>query len=233
MSNIPTKTFQEVHEELDNESFFLNKEHDIESFAKKAKFLTEIGFTNSIATKVYGAIAENHGVIQEYERKYNGVYKFILKPQLSRVCEKYNLYVRDPKFFLGDIPKSNIQDIVNFKVDIHDLNIPKDYIITILDQRLTLARTRTIVKPSTMFSLEELSRLNVRGILQIASIKELFSEKAFEYSTERILKEEEIDPKNQVDLDPIVLCRTKHGYLIVTAWGDEANDELVFNQNQN
>lgn len=43
----------------------------------------------------------------------------------------------------------------------------------------------------------------------------------------------EVEPKNQVDLDPIVLCRTKHGYLIITAWGDEANDELIINENHN
>ena len=35
------------------------------------------------------------------------------------------------------------------------------------------------------------------------------------------------------DADPIILFKTKHGRLILTAWGDEANDELVANQNLN
>ena len=29
--------------------------------------------------------------------------------------------------------------------------------------------------------------------------------------------------------DPVVLCRVRGGYLIVTAWGDEASDEIVVN----
>ena len=34
-------------------------------------------------------------------------------------------------------------------------------------------------------------------------------------------------------MDPIILFKTNHGRLIITAWGDEANDELVANQNSN
>ena len=33
--------------------------------------------------------------------------------------------------------------------------------------------------------------------------------------------------------DPVVLQPVKNGYLILTAWGDEASDELVVNQKFN
>lgn len=33
--------------------------------------------------------------------------------------------------------------------------------------------------------------------------------------------------------DPVVLQPIKNGYLIITAWGDEASDELVVNQINN
>lgn len=33
--------------------------------------------------------------------------------------------------------------------------------------------------------------------------------------------------------DPVVLQPVKGGYLILTAWGDEASDPLVVNQNFN
>ena len=118
---IPTKTFKEVHEDIDNEQLFLKKDHNIESFKEKATFLENVGFTNSIATKLYKAVADNHSVVQSYDMKYKGLYKFILEPQLERICEKYNLFVRRPELFLGDIPESNINDIRNFSVYAEDV----------------------------------------------------------------------------------------------------------------
>jgi len=235
LKTIPTKTFREVHEELENESLFLHKNHNIKDFKHKADFLSSIGFTNSIATKIYSAIAENSRVIQEYKTKYFGVYKFILKPQLERVCEKYNLYVRDTKYFLGDIPEKNIKDIMNFKIYIDDLPIDEEYKYMIIGQLQAQVRTHSIMfeRNPPMVTIQDFAKFQLSGLIEIASIKSLFSDKAFEKSNDRIIGELEIEPKNQVDLDPIVLCRTKHGYLIITAWGDEANDELVLNETLN
>ena len=67
----------------------------------------------------------------------------------------------------------------------------------------------------------------------VAAVRGLFSEKAFENSEARILNKEQIAPKSQVDMDPIILHKVPGGYLIVTAWGDEANDELVVKENLN
>lgn len=233
LKTIPTKTFREVHEELENESLFLHKNHNIKDFKDKADFLSSIGFTNSIATKIYSAISENSRVIQEYKNKYAGIYKFILKPQLERVCEKYNLYVRDTKFFLGDIPEKNIKDIMNFKICIDDLPIGEEYKHRIIGQVQVSTNSMLFERKSPMITIQDFAKFQLAGLIEIASIKSLFSDKAFEKSNDRIIGELEIEPKNQVDLDPIVLCRTKHGYLIITAWGDEANDELVLNETLN
>lgn len=233
IKTIPTKTFREVHEELENESLFLHKNHNIKDFKDKADFLSSIGFTNSIATKIYSAIAENSRVIQEYKTKYFGVYKFILKPQLERICEKYNLYVRDTKFFLGDIPEKNIKDIMNFKICIDDLPINEEYKHMIIGQVQIDSHSMMFDRKPPMLKIQDFDKFLLTGLIEIASIKSLFSDKAFEKSNDRIIGELEIEPKNQVDLDPIVLCRTKHGYLIITAWGDEANDELILNETLN
>jgi hypothetical protein len=233
LKTIPTKTFREVHEELENESLFLHKNHNIKDFKDKADFLSSIGFTNSIATKIYSAISENSRVIQEYKTKYFGVYKFILKPQLERVCEKYNLYVRDTEFFLGDIPEKNIKDIMNFKICIDDLPIGEEYKRRLIEQFIGSPHIMMFERKSPMIKIQDFAKFQLSGLIEIASIKSLFSDKAFEKSNDRIIGELEIEPKNQVDLDPIVLCRTKHGYLIITAWGDEANDELVLNETLN
>jgi len=232
---IPTKTFKEVHEELENESLFLHENHNIQDFRDKADFLSSIGFVNSIATKVYSAISENSTVIKEYKQRYMGIYKFILKPQLERVCEKYNLYVRATKFFLGDIPEKNIKEIMNFKICLDDLPLDNkdkwDILVNLNQGKGQLDIIEAYQSP--MIAIRDFDKCGLSYLIEIASIKSLFSDKAFEKSNDRLIGEMEVEPKSQVDLDPIVLCKTKHGYLIVTAWGDEANDELVLNENNN
>jgi len=227
--SISTKTFKEVHQEIENESLFVIKNHDTTRFKEKANFLSNLGFDNSIATKLYHAISDNKDIIQEYAIKYP-TYKFILKPQLERICEKYNLYVRDPKFFLGDIPEKNIADMANFKVYVSDLF---EYSET---RRSSIAYS--ILPEQDRFedikiSSNDFNKTGVSRFIKIAAIEELFDVNAFKQSKQRILGKTELQPKHQVELDPIVLCETLHGYLIITAWGDEANDELVANQTFN
>lgn len=229
---IPTKTFKEVHEELENECIFLHQKHDIAGFREKAGFLRSIGFKNSIATKLYAAIADSSQVIDDYNRNYGGQYKFILEPQLERVCEKYNLYVRNVDYFLGDIPEKNIKEIMNFKIRLSDLPIHDQLSNQIRGFISEKTHSSFNIGPK-MLSISDFSRFNLGQLLKIASVKSLLSDEAFKESNQRIIGNIEILPKNQVDLDPIVLCKTIHGYLIITAWGDEANDELVLNEKMN
>jgi hypothetical protein len=254
---ISTKTFKEVHADLEHEQIFLQQNHDVSNFKKKADFLSSIGFQNSIATKLYSSIAENNHFFRDYEKKYFGLYKFLLEPQIERICEKYNLYVRDLQYFLGDIPEDNIIQIMNFSVCLDDI---KDYhlfytnndfnpyqqnklvvnslpmfiknnmehlILTGYSDYLT-ARPEQVRIPITSFK-----RFGLTNLLTIASVESLLSPNAFLNSRNRIESKPELAPKHKVELDPIVLFKTAHGYLVITAWGDEANDELVANPKMN
>lgn len=234
-----TKTFREVHAELEAESTFLKKKRDTTQFTKKANFLKDCGFINSIATKLYDCIGYNHYVASNFETRYKGLYKFIFEPQLERVCEKYNLFVRDVQLFIADIPETNINHMMNFSLYTNDLPIG-DRTVTWVD-RIERAGIKIIrnefesrISLSEIGKLSELARLD-ESIIQVAAVKEMFSPKAFEKSQSRIIRQEDVEApaKGQVDLDPIVLCKVNGGYLIITAWGDEANDELVVNQNNN
>lgn len=232
---LETKTFKEVHKDLENESLFLSSNHNIADFSNKADFLKSIGFYNSIATKIYGSIVDNKDLIDSYAVRYGGKYKFILKPQLERVCEKYNLYVRESRFFLGDIPEKNIKEMMDFSVNINDidftgLRIPEHEIKTNIMNRLGIfTEFRTPIK----IPMSKFGEIDLDSFISIAAIESLFHENAFARSKERIVGLPQLEAKGQVDLDPIVLMRVKGGYLIVTAWGDEANDELVFNEKLN
>lgn len=235
-----TVSFKEVHEELEKEAIFLNQNHDIKDFQKKADFLNTVGFKQSIATKLYGAIAEKSQIIRGYEERYQGKYKFLLEPQLERLCEKYNLFVRDADFFLADIPEQNIKEMMDFKLNIRDLHPDKEKIANELfkkPQIMTVGMRG--LEEGIWLTLAELGELDkfindkfrfskYSGSLQIAAVSEMFSPVAFQESTSRIIQHRvEAVAKNQVDTDPIVLYRTKDGWIVITAWGDEGNDELV------
>lgn len=273
-----TVSFKEVHKELELESMFLNKTHDISSFKEKGTFLSKVGFENSIATRIYNGVTNAHHLINEYKLVYP-TYKFILQPQLERVLEKYNLYQRDCKHFMGDIPEKNVRDIQNFKVrfddfskDLSNIMLSKDamdiqsYLMKIKNDS-SYYRDRDLLKflPSIesfmnrylkphYYSSDSLVKTKIeidiiiealdslkqlRGNkskyspLTICAVESLFNEDAWFGGKQRIIGKKEIEPKSQVDLDPIVLFEVEGGYLIVTAWGDEANDELIFNESLN
>ena len=241
---IVKKTFKDVHQDIDNEFIFLKQHHDVKDFKTKGDFLSQVGFKNSIATRLYRAISDNPFRAQEYERKYFGQYKFLLKPQLERLCEKYDLYVRNPDMFLGDIPEKNVKDIMDFKVDIYDLpNFnglsydEKCNIIERLKKEIDIFFLKSFdnnIKLDVPINLiPRLNKILNLNTIQIAAVKKLFDEKAFESSDARILGMAELEPLHKVELDPIVLCEVNGGYIVITAWGDEANDELLFDQKQN
>ena len=227
-------------------NLLLKKKHDVSNFKKKAEFLKGLKFTNSIATKLYEALSQNGNLhLAERYDKYYGQYKFILRPQLERVCEKYNLYVRAPEFFMGDIPSENIEDMKRFKILVED--IPFEKLFNQQNYRGNLKSWfsdkfqdviennsfNTYFNEESKIALENFHKCRLAGLIKVAAIKELFNDKAFNNSNARIEGVNELNPKHQVDLDPIILCETKHGYLIITAWGDEANHELVINPSNN
>ena len=226
MKEVITKSFKEVHQDLENESLFLTKNFDTNDFKRKADFLKDIGFTNSIATKIYAGIVDNKDLISHYNDTYNGNSKFILEAQLERLCEKYDLYVRSTGHFMGDIPEKNVRDIMNFRVRLHDLGFDEYRLQDMMNKFSYSDSQFTIHSRSFKY-------YGVAHFIQIAAIKSLFHPDAFRETQDRIIGVKEIEPKFEVDLDPIVLFKVKGGYLIITAWGDEANDELVFNQTLN
>lgn len=267
----PILTFREVHADLERESIFLQKNHDINNFKEKGDFLKEIGLSNSIATKLYSGIAENNELIKDYSVRYPNN-KTIIEPQLERLCEKYDLYVRPLSDFLGDIPENNIKHLMNFQIRLKDvpfelfptevyrichtlnsereevfriiMKLPilgaKDYLFKILtqvDMRNGFFHPIDNVNPLGNFiSLRNFCFIFgdlAKSFIEIASVKKLLSPTAFSVSEERILGIRQLEAKNMIELDPIILFRVRGARMIITAWGDESNDELVFNQQNN
>jgi hypothetical protein len=90
--------------------------------------------------------------------------------------------------------------------------------------------------------LEDLPKLGWLNapLLKICATKNMFSFESmqdssrflnYERNKESIKRDEQ--SKFQVETDPIVLFKVNGGYLIVTAWGDEANHDFVVNNKLN
>ncbi|MCK9417737.1 hypothetical protein M0Q97_13925, partial [Candidatus Dojkabacteria bacterium] len=181
------KTFKDVHAELENEHIFLLKNHDLDGFNKKSNFLKNIGLVNSIATKIYSGVIENRNVFNDYQNKYGMTSKFIIEPQLERICEKYDLYVRPLRFFLGDIPEKNIKDLMNFKIDLYDIydNKRQDNIYYYI-KNSGLDLMGSLFKKPFFKTLDELAKIvNISNYLEIAAVKILFSNDAFSQTNDR------------------------------------------------
>lgn len=271
-----TLSFKDVHLELEKENSLLQKEHNLEDFSKKSDFLKKLNFSNSKATKLYAAIVDSEDYRKDFNRRYNGLYKFILPEQLERVCEKYNLFVRKTEDFCGDIPEKNIKDMMDFKFFVEDAFSLKEEDWAVIHAQRSLGRNTKLgredirriengvldfakIPIGDRFGLSQFMEVQERiaeaysrkifdgkvlrrdlqevfanNRIVIAAVPSLFRPSAFERDTTRLGNEkEELEATGQVDLDPIIMLQNNYGYIIITAWGDESNDELVANQNLN
>ena len=81
-------------------------------------------------------------------------------------------------------------------------------------------------KTRVMFSYE---KVNSKCPLEIAAPVKDFNMEGLEVKNNKIQKMQIPDP---IVLKPVIFKGKKH-YLIVTAWGEEASDEIVVNQQMN
>lgn len=220
---IPVKTYKDVEQEIENQYLFAKSSGAVSNANGKSDFLKKIGFGGSETTRSY----KTAGLIEKYESAYSKRYKFITEDQIDAICEKFDLYVRDLIYFEGKIPDKNVVDLMNCWVDpIHvfeDINWVKKNI------------TRGFEFWYNAFGVPMINVRDCKNHLSIIANKSMFSKQALydQRRFPRIFVKDEKPAQSQVELDPIVLCKVEGGYLILTAWGDESNDELVANHNFN
>lgn len=154
-------------------------------------------------------------------------YKFITEESVKLICEKYNLVYGQVKNYIGDIPDENlaymeafqIEEVDNFYVKWYDND--DDYRIISLDEYERLK------DPSTTRFISSY-RISVGKVpLEIVAPGKDFIEHTVK--NYKVSKIEVLDP---VVLKP-VLYKNKKYYLIVTAWGLEASDNMVMNPKHN
>lgn len=166
-------------------------------------------------------------------------YKFITEKSVEKICFKYNLVYGAIDRYIGTVPDKNLKHIEDFRV----LEDDECFVFEELFSSTFGREERSFRKEyrtSKTYLEDEKDRLemdhshgmriiNMKCPLEIAAPLKDFNMTGAEVKGFKISKIEIPDP---IVLKPVIFNNQKH-YLIVTAWGLEASDELVVNANHN
>lgn len=208
--------FTSIQEALLSEAkSILKKEYSKEEI-EALNSTKKLGFGNSVEVKAFEDW-EKAKRVDHYSSTYP-LYKFITEGAVKAVCKKYGLLLADADDYKGDIPFENQKAIMNFRVHEDDLS-------------RTGAWTEMLLRSYPSF-------YNARGITEeekedTSPMKRAKNLKIIAPPSKLKMKGKKVKGHCLIQKDPIVLQPVKDGYLIVTAWGFEANDDSIKNPKMN
>ncbi len=149
---------------------------------------------------------------------------YITQQQVKAICEKYRLILGHVGYFKGYVPEKNQKDIESFNLKEEDIMVscPESY-------GMYYSHLSKYLKTINSPEIREKARNNLlkRGVNDSCRTEQL--QIVASQPDMYIPRDYEIKGHEIVSKDPIVLQPVKDGYLIVTAWGDEANDPIIKN----
>ncbi len=247
IEEIHTSFYTEVDSLLKEAKVFRSLDTDQGDLIDKVNRLEALGFNNtkevmqakSEIQRLNDAVAENFkketlvAAINYFSQKYPQ-YKFITEESVKRICQKYGLIYGAVDKYLGTVPDKNLKQIEEFKIDKND----EAWLHIIIMYGGWGANTREANVVDYLFAETHKNdghrssgyyEQYAQAGLEIAAPLKDFNTAGMEVKDFKLSKIEVPDP---VVLKPVVFKNKKY-YLIVTAWGDEASDELVVNQKMN
>lgn len=235
-----------------SKSLDTDKQHLID----KCKRLKALGFTSTQEVREAEAEITRLDLIKKeneakkkivkavnyFTEKYPN-YKFITEESVIKICDKYNLYHGPINKYIGTVPDVNLKHIEDFTVFENDkcFKYEKRFMPTLqpyysfdnedwnLSERKMISLEEHIAKKKDIMYNKDGYEINERCPLEIAAPLKDFNMTGMETKGRKISKVEILDP---IVLHPVFFAGSKH-YLIVTAWGLEASNELIVNQRFN
>lgn len=216
------KVIEKIHRKFDNaeEKILAEAKQIIATHKKKdlLKRLEDVGFSQAEPVKKAKEVRRSEQLVELIEsyRVTFPTYKFITEEIVNKICEKYGLVFSFADNYIGDIPEKNLTEIEQF-VKRNNIEVEKPVTYDVGNGIIT-------------FNISSFSFWGQRS--------DEFSEphtKKFKI----VAPEKDFETKNKVKKgyelidDPIVLWPVKGGYIIVTKWGLEANDESLINETNN
>lgn len=229
---------------------------DKNDLIKKCERLKSLGFKNTTEIKEAEKELERLNTLsKENESKKNLTeainyfsfkypnYKFITEESVKKICAKYNLIYGAIDRYIGSVPDKNLKHIEDFKVDENDecfiyeermwgfgmreMSMQKNFIT--FNEHKNRKEIENNHYKRNMLHDHRVRVINMKLPLEIAAPLKDFNMDEMEVKDFKLSKIEIPDP---VVLKPVLFNGIKH-YLIVTAWGIEASDELVVNERFN
>jgi hypothetical protein len=231
--------FTEVDKLLESAMIAKSLDTDKQSLIDKCARLKKLGFENTKEIKEAEIEIERLNSIKlendEKQELFDAInyfsfkypnYKFITKDSVEKICEKYKLFYGDIKIYTGDVPDENLKHIEDFKIDKND----ECYV-----EKMRIGRTRTNIDSDyhnfkTYNEIKDYVDVKICPLEIVAPLKDFETDK-----TETIIRKygiSHIEIPDPIVLKPVFFDHKKY-YLIVTAWGLEAGDELVVNERHN
>jgi len=222
----------------------------------KGKRLAALGFNKTreavVAIETENKLAttkEIADLVMYYRINYPNN-KFITEEQVKQICKKYGLVCGNTSMYKGFVPESKLSMIESFKCKPEDLILgvligSKGEILTTVGIKECKEDVWGISKggSATFSSGNTTSTYFSKRINSYFSLGHSYLTVRGDEAKMKIcapLKDMEIPSTHKVNgykvqhiPDPVVLQPVNGGYLIVCAWGDEASDEIVVNQDMN
>lgn len=249
--------FETAGEALLAEAKDILKQCDSQSL-EKGKRLMRAGFTQTLeavaATRIIpkeNNAKEIANLVLYYQHCYPNN-KFITYNQVISICDKWNLICGGIDRFKGFVPEKNLREIESFRINRKDIadnlayNIKgwsngdtKSKIMAYLKNKYPNGVPVSLIGGSAGTRYIQIS--GISGHMWVESFNEIDGESRLICAPKKDMKLEGLVQFGKFFLsvnkktfpDPVVLQPVKGGYLIVTAWGDEASDENVVNQKMN
>ncbi len=253
------KIIKEIHETFFNEVNILKELASLEetididsNLISKSDRLEKIGATSTKEVKLGNMEKEKISLAKNINRKnkelieainYFSMYypnnKFITEESVTRICEKYNLVYGEISKYVGEIPDKNLSEIESFKMRDDDFGYIKVYSNDFSNNFSTLTDKETYldycedIKRKCFRDIYEKYRCNYieKKKLPLEIVAPL-SDFNMTKSEIKKFKISDIKIEDPVVLQPVIFKKNKY-YLILTAWGIEAKDELVVNHKFN
>lgn len=220
-------------------------QHDL---IEKCNRLKSLGFTNTKEVKEAEAEILRLSILQkDNEAKKNLIeainyfsfkypnYKFITEESVKKICHKYNLIYGAIDKYIGTVPDKNLKQMEDFKVlendecYVHKASFVWDSALDLILKYETLVDHNKRINARADNIDVHTRIIDMKCPLEIAAPIKDFNMDGMEVKDFKISKIEIPDP---VVLKPVIFNKQKH-YLIVTAWGIEAGDDLVVNSKHN
>lgn len=209
----------------------------------KAKRLKGLGFHATKEVEAFNKVIEirekNANLAKEiaYYREKYPMYKFITEDAVREICRKYGLIYGKVSQYVGFVPENKLMQMEQFSIDPADMiNIKKISGASFFERPMSREDYRDWERRESALRMDEMSAPWIPRAMgeYITTDKEfLIAAPAKDFKVSLSQKVENFKIVNKPVPDPVVLAPVISGYLIVCAWGDEASDPLVVNENNN